>query len=562
MRNLITNIETKTLQDAAVADGNGTAFSITGLGTLAMQVVIVGAGTTQVNFEVTVNNTNWVAIKGTTVPATSSLVSTTIVSGMFQFDVGGFSQFRARISNTVGVVAVTAIASGVTLGTGGLSSETDTELETDDLDTGVGTDTQAIVGIALAESGGHALLGSAKPMPLIAGQTSITGAAGVVAANTPRITHASDDPVTTSLQIIDDWDESDRAKVNPIVGQAGVAAGAGAVGVTVPRTTLASDDPAVTALQIVDDWDESDRAKVNVNLNAGVAVDIGIAAAGLGTARVALATDQPDINVDIPNNLLGITAKGQGTMANSLPVTLASNQSSIPVASDTELTTKDYDTGAGTENVAVVGVIVPAVGGSVAITGDAGNGLDVDVTRISNILDVTAKGQATMANSLPVALASDQGDINVDIPNNLLGITAKGQAAMANSLPVTLASDEANPIVTALQIIDNMISGNEAQVDVITSALPTGAATEATLAAASAKLPATLGQKASVASLATVLSTEQETILTALKTALEIIDNVVSGNEAQVDIVTLPQAATVPYGTVSKIGRASCRERV
>lgn len=53
---------------------------------------------------------------------------------------------------------------------------------------------------------------------------------------------------TTALQIMDDWDESDRAKVNPIVGQAGVAAGAGAVGATVPRVTLASDDPAVTDL--------------------------------------------------------------------------------------------------------------------------------------------------------------------------------------------------------------------------------------------------------------------------------------------------------------------------
>ncbi len=51
-----------------------------------------------------------------------------------------------------------------------------------------------------------------------------------------------------SLAIIDDWDESDRAKVNPIVGQAGVAAGAGAVAATVQRMTLASDDPAVAVL--------------------------------------------------------------------------------------------------------------------------------------------------------------------------------------------------------------------------------------------------------------------------------------------------------------------------
>lgn len=51
--------------------------------------------------------------------------------------------------------------------------------------------------------------------------------------------------IKTAAEIMDDWDESDRAKVNPIVGQAGVAAGAGAVGATVQRVTLASDDPNV-----------------------------------------------------------------------------------------------------------------------------------------------------------------------------------------------------------------------------------------------------------------------------------------------------------------------------
>jgi hypothetical protein len=56
------------------------------------------------------------------------------------------------------------------------------------------------------------------------------------------------DAIAASLAILDDFDESDRAKVNPIVGQAGVAAGAGAVGATVQRTTLASDDPAVATL--------------------------------------------------------------------------------------------------------------------------------------------------------------------------------------------------------------------------------------------------------------------------------------------------------------------------
>ena len=57
--------------------------------------------------------------------------------------------------------------------------------------------------------------------------------------------------IRTAVQVMDDWDESDRAKVNLIVGQAGIAAGAGAVGVTVPRMTMASDSPDVASLATI-----------------------------------------------------------------------------------------------------------------------------------------------------------------------------------------------------------------------------------------------------------------------------------------------------------------------
>lgn len=45
----------------------------------------------------------------------------------------------------------------------------------------------------------------------------------------------------TSLAIIDDWDESDRAKVNPIIGQAGVDGGSGNVSSKTQRVVLAAD---------------------------------------------------------------------------------------------------------------------------------------------------------------------------------------------------------------------------------------------------------------------------------------------------------------------------------
>jgi len=129
---------------------------------------------------------------------------------------------------------------------------------------------------------------------LIAGQVGITAGAGIVGTNTPRVTLASDDPLVTSAQIMDDWDESDRAKVNIIVGQAGITAGAGAVTAATPRVTLASDDPVVTSVQIMDDWDESDRAKVNLIVGqAGVAANTGTV--GVTTQRVTIATDDAAI---------------------------------------------------------------------------------------------------------------------------------------------------------------------------------------------------------------------------------------------------------------------------
>jgi hypothetical protein len=53
--------------------------------------------------------------------------------------------------------------------------------------------------------------------------------------------NASLDGIEASASVLDDWDESDRAKVNPIAGQAGVAGGSGTVGATTQRVVLATD---------------------------------------------------------------------------------------------------------------------------------------------------------------------------------------------------------------------------------------------------------------------------------------------------------------------------------
>lgn len=64
-----------------------------------------------------------------------------------------------------------------------------------------------------------------------------------------NMTEASALAIKTAVEIMDDWDESDRAKINPIVGQAGVQGGAGAVTANTQRVTLTDEN--LTALELI-----------------------------------------------------------------------------------------------------------------------------------------------------------------------------------------------------------------------------------------------------------------------------------------------------------------------
>jgi hypothetical protein len=57
-----------------------------------------------------------------------------------------------------------------------------------------------------------------------------------------NMTEASASAIKTAVEKMDDWDESDRAKVNPIVGQTGVEAGAGKPTLKTQRTLQAKPD--------------------------------------------------------------------------------------------------------------------------------------------------------------------------------------------------------------------------------------------------------------------------------------------------------------------------------
>jgi fibronectin-binding autotransporter adhesin len=178
-----------------------------------------------------------------------------------------------------------------------------------------------------------------------------------------------------SLGVIDDWDESDRAKVNPIVGQAGIAAGAGAVSATTQRTTLASDDPAVVALQVLDNIVAGNEAQVDV--------------------------------VTLPSgSIAATTAK-----------------------------TADFDTGAGTDTVSMFGVALPASGGAVA-GGTSTNPLRVDPTGSTTqpVSGTVALGAGSASiGTLGANNGVDVGDVTI---NNASGASAVNIQDGGNSLTV------------------------------------------------------------------------------------------------------------------------------
>jgi len=102
------------------------------------------------------------------------------------------------------------------------------------------------------------------------------------------------DDCKTALQVIDDWDETDRCKVNPIAGQAGVAAGAGTSNALTQRIVTATDSPDVTALEKIDDWEDSgafaDYAKVTIYGDNGAGAPIKMLMDAAGNPQVDVVT--------------------------------------------------------------------------------------------------------------------------------------------------------------------------------------------------------------------------------------------------------------------------------
>lgn len=120
---------------------------------------------------------------------------------------------------------------------------------------------------------------------------------------------------------------------------------------------------------------------------------------------------------------------GKITAVNTGAVVVASGS----ITADTELTTADVDTGAGTDTRAVVGLVGTKSGGGVLIPGDATAGLKVDLGS-DNDVTVTNGTAANLKAEVTGATAGSgtaTGAIRVELPTNGTGVIATVGAVTA-----------------------------------------------------------------------------------------------------------------------------------
>lgn len=202
---------------------------------------------------------------------------------------------------------------------------------------------------------------------------------------------------------------------------------------------------------------------------------------------------------------------GQNTMANSLPVTIASDQTAVPVSQS------------GTWNINnISGTITLPTGAATEST------LAAKATE-STLSSLNAKVTACNTNSVTIGTQLPSGSNNI------------GDVDVLTLPNVTLAS-QANPFTSAIPISDNAgsitvdgtVAATQSGTWNITNvsgtiSLPTGAATESTLSTLNGKV--------------TACNTGAVTISTALPAG--------TNNIGDVDVLTLPDAALKTYSTSS-----------
>lgn len=454
-----------TMQSAATANGNGTSLTVNGYATAAVNITasVAMSGGTTINFEASVDDTTWVSILGQNVGTNTTAVSTT-ATGDWVFNVAGYKSLRARISAySAGTITVKGYST--------LGASIPTFVRNDP----TGTTTQPI---------------SAASLPLPSG-------AGTSAKQDTIIGHL--DGVEGLLTTIDADTSALAGAVSGTEMQVDVLTSAlpsGAATSAKQDTQITAEQAIQTSVELIDDVVKAEDV-ASANADKGVVIHVKRS----DTPGNTSGTDGDYEPLQVSGGRLWVDASGKTLTVDGSGVTqpvshAALTELAAAINSDKVDVNIASGAAAGTEYTEDAAAAANPVGGALILVREDGRAGSLTTTDGDN---VAARG-------------NNKGEMYVKTTDS-------------DALLTTIDADTSN-ISTKIDTIAGAISGSEAQVDVVTSALPTGAATSAKQDTA-------------------------QTALDAIKTATEVIDNAISGSEMQVDVVGALPAGTNAIGKLA-----------
>ena len=291
--------------------------------------------------------------------------------------------------------------------------------------------------------------------------------------------------IKTAIEIVDDWDESDRAAVNIIPSQVGVAAGAGAVNALTQRVILASDDPAVidlaaievlltgmdsdtdaikTATQIIDNAVHVDDDGFTLGTHSGMMM-MGFAGTQSVDAddagAIAMDTDGA-IHIADGGNVISVDDGGS-------TISIDDGGSTISIDDGSGSLTVDGAVTATISAEGTDGATGPAKTLSVGGTESGGNIQELRVDSDGHLqIDVLSGGGGTEYSEDAVTPGTIAGLATMMERDDALGGLTPAEGDWAS-----LRCDANGALWTHDDALDAAISGSEMQVDVV-DALPAG----------------------------------------------------------------------------------------
>jgi hypothetical protein len=246
------------------------------------------------------------------------------------------------------------------------------------------------------------------------------------------------------------WDEigiNDSGNSITVDGSVAVASVAGNVTVVQGTATNLKVDASGVAVPITDNAG-SLTVDGSVTAVSGTAANLKAEVVGTGTF----------VTQSVVTNAGTFAVQAAQATAASLNATVVGT-GTFAVQADTELTTADLDTGAGTDTRAVVGLVGSKSGGAALIPGDATAGLKVDLGA-DNDVTITSGTVSTITNVVHVD--DNSGNLSIDDGGNSITVdyATTGSGNATGALRVELPTNGTGVLATvgAVTAITNTVT--------------------------------------------------------------------------------------------------------